>query len=77
MLTLTTMGTSVGNIAHLVRISTSEHLVDEVIIVGRIVAGAELFKPLPVLGKDLFKNVPAGNDFGRHGSISRWITGVL
>src|SRR5437764_15242164 len=55
MFTLTTMETAVFDIAHLIRIPTSEHLVDEVIIVGRIVARAALFKPLPVLGKDLFK----------------------
>jgi len=77
MFTLTTMETAVFDIAHLIRIPTSEHLVDEVIIVGRIVARAALFKPLPVLGKDLFKNLPASNDFGSHGSISRWITGGL
>jgi hypothetical protein len=73
---LTTMETSVFDRAHLGRIPTPEHLVDEVIIVGRIVTRTELFKPLPMLGKDLFEAMPAGKNFGSHGSTSRWGVGV-
>src|SRR5216683_7278787 len=72
MFALTTMETSVFDIAHLVRITTPEHLVDKVIIVGRSVTRTELFKPLPMLGKDLFEDIPAGKNFGSHGSTSRW-----
>ena len=75
MFALTTMETSVFDIAHLVRITTPEHLVDKVIIVGRSVTRTELFKPLPMFGKDLFEDIPAGNDFGSHGSPSRWGVG--
>src|SRR5438034_7447989 len=70
---LTTMETAVCDRAYLVRIPTPEHLVDKVIVVGRIGARTERFKPLPMLGKDLFKNleccVLAGDwmDFGLAG----------
>jgi hypothetical protein len=76
MFALTTMETSVFDIAHLVRITAPEHLVDEVIIVGRSVTRTELFKPLPMLGKDLFEDIPTGNDFRNHDSTSRWGVGV-
>jgi len=76
MFALTTMETAVFDRAHLVRITTPEHLTDEVIIGGRIVTRTELVKPLPMLGKDLFEDIPADNDFGSHGSTSRWGVGV-
>jgi len=38
---LSTVETAVFDIAHLVRIPTPEHLVDEVIIVARVVARVE------------------------------------
>jgi hypothetical protein len=68
MFALTTMETAVCDRAHLVRIPTPAHLVDEVIIVGRIVTRAERFKPLPMLGKDLFEDIPADKDFGSFSS---------
>jgi hypothetical protein len=77
MFPLTTMETAVFDIAYLVRIPTPEHLVDKVIVVGRIVARTERFKPLPMLGKDLFKNVPTGSDFCIHRSAPIWGVGVL
>src|SRR4030095_3406924 len=63
MFPLTTLATEGFDRAYLVRIPTPEHLVDKVIVVGRIVARTERFKPLPMLGKDLFKNVPTRSDF--------------
>ncbi len=63
--------------AYLVRIPTPEPLVDKVIVVGRIGARTERFKPLPMLGKDLFKNVPTGSDFCIHRSAPIWGVGVL
>jgi hypothetical protein len=77
MFALTTMETSVFDVAHFVRITTSEHLVDEVIIVGRIVARTDSFKPIPVLGKDLFEDVPTGSGFCIHRSVPIWGVGVL
>jgi hypothetical protein len=77
MFTLTTMETSVFDIAYLVRIPTPKHLVDKVIVVERIVARTELFKSFPMLGKDLFKNVPTGRGFCIHRSAPIWGVGVL
>src|SRR5438128_9234147 len=77
MVPLTTMDTAVCDRAYLVRIHTPEHLVDKVIVVGRIGARTERFKPLPMLGKDLFKNVPTGSDFCIHRSAPIWGVGVL
>jgi hypothetical protein len=66
MFTLTTMETSVFDIAHLLRIATPEHLVDEAIIVGRVVARTELFKPIPVIDEYLFEDVPVPRRFDTH-----------
>src|SRR5215831_6847138 len=72
MFSLTTMKTTVFDIAYLVRIPAPEHFVDKVIVVGRIVARTERFKPLPMLGKDLFKHVPTGNGFCIHRAAPIW-----
>jgi len=77
MFALTTMETSVFDVAHCVRITTSEHLVDEIIIVGRIVARTDAFKPILVLGKDLFEDVPTASGFCIHRSVPIWDIGVL
>src|SRR6266446_33475 len=66
MRALTTFETSVLEIAHLVGITTVEHLVDESLIVGRVVAGTELFEALPVIDKDLFEDVPVPRRFDNH-----------
>jgi hypothetical protein len=76
MFALTTMETAVFDSAPLVRLTTPEPLADEVSIGGRIVTRTERVKPLPMLGKDLFEDIPADNDFGSHGSPSRWGVGV-
>jgi Helix-turn-helix domain len=52
-------------IAHLLGIPAPEHLVHQTIIVGLIVARIRAFKPVPVLGKDLFEDIP-----GRWGCCS-------
>jgi hypothetical protein len=58
MLALTTVETSVLDIAHVVGITAVEHLLHEAVIVRRVIARAQLFKPLPVIGKDLFEDAP-------------------
>ena len=55
---LSTVETAVFDITHLVRIPTPEHLVDEAIIVARMVAWVDACEPVPVLDKDLFEDVP-------------------
>src|SRR6266446_8012428 len=66
MLASTTIETSVLDRAHLVGIAAVEHLLHETLIVGRVVARAELFKPLPVIDKDLFEDVPVPRRFDDH-----------
>src|SRR5215471_11882668 len=58
MFALSTVETEVCDIAHLIGIPTPEHLVDQVIIVGRLVARIHAFKPVPVLDKDQLEDVP-------------------
>src|SRR6478672_23086 len=62
---LPTLQTAVLTIAHLLRIPAPEHLVPEAIIVTRIVARVDALEPVPVLGKDLFEDVP-GRQGCRH-----------
>src|SRR5262244_1129982 len=66
MMALTTIETSVLDIAHLVGVAAVEPLVDEPLIGGRIVARTELFKPLPVIDKDLFEDVPVPRRLDDH-----------
>src|SRR6516225_392444 len=66
MMALTTIETSVLDIAHLVGVAAVEHLVDEPLIVGRSVARTALFKPLPVIDKDLFEDVPVPRRLDDH-----------
>src|SRR5215467_11064568 len=66
MIALTTIETSVLDIAHLVGVAAVEPLVDEPLIVGRIVARTELLKPLPVIDKDLFEDVPVPRRLDEH-----------
>src|SRR5438132_12313018 len=61
MFPLTTMETAVFDIAYLLTIPTTEHLVEQVIVVGRMLAKTDRFKPLPMHAKDLFITVPIGN----------------
>jgi len=66
---LATVLTAVLDVPHALGITAAEHLLDELIVVGLIVAGTALFKAAPVLGKDRFEDIPAGSDFGSHGSV--------
>src|SRR5215471_5277915 len=58
MFALATVEAAVFNIAYLVGIPTPEHLVDEAIIVARMVTRIDACEPVPVLDKDLFEDVP-------------------
>ena len=51
---LPALQTAIVAIAHLVRLSTPEHLMDQAIIRTPIVPRIDVFKAVPVLGKDLF-----------------------
>ena len=64
--TLSTLEASVVEVADLVRIATGEHLVDQLIIVSVIITEIELLKFIPVLMKDLFKDILSGSEFSFH-----------
>ena len=77
MFPLTTMETAVFDIAYLVRIPTPEHLVDKVIIVGRLVARINAFEPVPVLDKDLLEDVPVLRGGCNHQGAPREGVGIV
>ena len=55
---LTALQTAVLDLAHLVGISTPEHLGYPAIVGGRLVAWMGMFEPIPVLSKDLLEDIP-------------------
>jgi hypothetical protein len=67
---LPTLQTAVLDIAHLVRIPAPEHLGDEAIIVGLMVARVDAFESIPVLGKDPFEDVPGRRSCCNHQAAS-------
>jgi hypothetical protein len=56
--------------AHRVGIPTPEHLVHETVIVALIIARVDAFKPVPVLGKDLFEDAPGWRSCCNHQAAS-------
>jgi hypothetical protein len=68
MFALTTIEASMLDISDSVRITTGEHLVDQLVIVSVIITRVELLKFIPVVMKDLFKDIPSGGEFSFHGS---------
>jgi hypothetical protein len=56
---LPTIEASMFDIANPARITTREHLVDQLIIVSCIITRVELFKFIPVIMEYLFKDVPS------------------
>ena len=72
MLALTTVKTSIFDIAHFVGVATVEHLLYETVIVRRVVARTELFKPLPVIDKDLFEDTPVPGGLRHHRVAPSW-----
>ena len=63
---LSTIEASMFEVSDLVRIATRKHLVDQLIIVSVIIKRVELFKFIPVIMKDLFKDIPSRNEFRFH-----------
>jgi hypothetical protein len=59
MFALATVETAVFDSAELLGRPAPEPLVHEAIIVARMVARVDVCEPLPVLGKDLFEDVPS------------------
>ena len=69
---LPAMQTPVCNIPHLFRVTAGEHLPYEVVIGTLIVPTMASFAHVPVLGKDLFEDVPGRRGFCSQQAISRW-----
>jgi len=72
MFTLATVKTSVLDIAHVVGVATVEHLLYEAVIVRRVVARTELFKPWPVIDEDLLEDTPVPGGLRYHRAAPSW-----
>src|SRR5712691_7445046 len=77
MCALSTVQTSVFDIAHLLRVTTPEHFVDEAVIVGRMVARIDAFEPVPVIDKNLLEDVPVLRGCCSHQGAPSWGVGVF
>jgi len=66
VLALSTIEASVVEVADLVRIAAGEHLVHKIVIVSVIITRIELLKFVPVIMKDLFKDIPSWSGFSVH-----------
>src|SRR4051794_13287228 len=64
--------TPVFDIAHLLGITAPEHFVHEAVVVGRTVARVDACKPVPVLSKDLFEDVPLLRGSSQHQGTPSW-----
>src|SRR5262245_24933068 len=72
MLALSSLHTAVVDIPHFLWVPTREHLVNEAIIVALIIARIEAFKPIPVLAKDLFEDMPVQRGLCSHQAVPSW-----
>ena len=66
MFALSTIEASVVEVTDLVRIAAGEHLVHQIVIVSVIITRVELLKFIPVIMKDLFKDIPSWSEFSFH-----------
>ena len=66
MFSLSTLQASIFEIADLVRLATPEHLVHESVIIGTLITGRLLFKPIPVILEYLFTDIPRWSGFCFH-----------
>src|SRR5712691_6538182 len=64
------MQTAIFDITHLLGITTGQHFVDEAIIVPSIVPRVGALQSVPVLAKDLFKDIPGRRSCCRHQATS-------
>src|SRR4030095_2138246 len=72
MLPVPTMQTPIFDIPHLLRIPTPEHLLHEASIVRRSVARGWACELVPVIGKDLFEDVPVLRGRCQHEGAPSW-----
>jgi len=71
-MTLPTMRATVVDIAHDLRVATPQHLFDQTIIVGGLVAGMGVLKVAPMIGKDLFEDAPIPGGGRTHQVAPSW-----
>ena len=64
--------TPIFDIAHLFKVPTPEHFVNEAIVVGRMVAGIDSFKPVLVLDEYLFEDVSVPSRICNHQGALSW-----
>src|SRR5215831_2604212 len=74
--------TPIGDIPHLVGIPAPEHLLYQAVIVASIVPRVHALEAVPVVGKDLFKEVPGRRSCCSHqaASLQRvgwWVIGLF
>jgi hypothetical protein len=67
---LSTVQTTVFDIAYFLGIPTLQHLLHEAIIVARIVARVDALEPVQVCRKDLFEDTPSWRGFCHHQAAS-------
>jgi hypothetical protein len=67
---LSTVQTTVFDIAYFLGIPTLQHLLHEAIIVTRIVARVDALEPVQVCRKDLFEDAPSWRGFCHHQAAS-------
>src|SRR5438477_2719828 len=73
---LTTLQTAIFDRAHLVGIPAPEHLLDKFIIVAAIVPRIDVYKSVPVIGKDLFEDAPRRRSCCSHQAASLQSVGL-
>jgi len=74
---LSTGQTAVDDIAHLFRVPTPKPFLDEAVIVGPLVAGLDAGESVPVLGNELFADVPLRRGGCSHQAASLRGVGLL
>jgi hypothetical protein len=77
VLALTTVQAAVFDVSDLLRIATRQHLRDQVIVVGRLIARMGTLKRVPVIGKDLFEDTPVPRGCCQHPRPPREGLGIV
>src|SRR2546423_14470388 len=72
MLPLATVLAAVLDIAHLVWVTTGQHLGDQALVVGRLIPWMSTLKRVPVIGKDLLEDTPVPRGCRNHRIAPSW-----
>src|SRR5262249_23451160 len=77
VLALAAVQAAVFDGADLLRIATREHLRDQAIVVGHLIARRDALKRVPVIGKDLFEDTPVPRGCCQHPRPPREGVGIV